>query len=105
MWKYKLNKPFPPQLLLGHDVCAGIETLTKTNALLPSLLSPTGHLWKKGTDLISKHPKRDRKRRKESWIPRHMLLVHSGEYSWVWTGQPHEKAPSRHSGYILDLEL
>jgi hypothetical protein len=26
----KLNKPFPPQLLLGHDVCAGIETLTKT---------------------------------------------------------------------------
>jgi hypothetical protein len=30
MWKYKLNKPFPPQVLLGHDVCAGIETLTKT---------------------------------------------------------------------------
>jgi hypothetical protein len=30
MWKCKLNKPFPPQLLLGHDVCAGIETLTKT---------------------------------------------------------------------------
>jgi hypothetical protein len=30
MWKYKLNKPFPPQLLLGHDVYAGIETLTKT---------------------------------------------------------------------------
>ena len=29
--KYKLNKPFPSQLLLGHDVCAGIETLTKTN--------------------------------------------------------------------------
>ena len=29
MWKWKLNKPFPPQLLLGHDVCAGIETLTK----------------------------------------------------------------------------
>ena len=27
MWKCKLNKPFPPQLLLGHDVCAGIETL------------------------------------------------------------------------------
>jgi hypothetical protein len=26
MWKCKLNKPFPPQLLLGHDVCAGIET-------------------------------------------------------------------------------
>ena len=24
-------KPFPPQLLLGHDVYAGIETLTKTN--------------------------------------------------------------------------
>jgi hypothetical protein len=22
--------PFPPNLLLGHDVCAGIETLTKT---------------------------------------------------------------------------
>jgi hypothetical protein len=31
MWKSKLNKPFPPQVLLGHDVCAGIETLTKTN--------------------------------------------------------------------------
>jgi hypothetical protein len=31
MWKCKLNKPFPPQLLLGHDVCAGIETLTKTD--------------------------------------------------------------------------
>jgi hypothetical protein len=30
MWKSKLNKPFPPQLLLGHDVCAGIESLTKT---------------------------------------------------------------------------
>jgi hypothetical protein len=27
MWKCKPNKPFPPQLLLGHDVCAGIETL------------------------------------------------------------------------------
>jgi hypothetical protein len=33
MWKCKLNKPFPPQLLLGHDVCAGIETLTKTLTL------------------------------------------------------------------------
>ena len=31
MWKCKLNKPFPPQLLLGHDACAGIETLTKAN--------------------------------------------------------------------------
>ena len=30
MWKCKLNKPFPPQLLLGHDVCAEIETLTET---------------------------------------------------------------------------
>jgi hypothetical protein len=30
MWKCKLNKPFPPNLLLGHDVCAGIETLTKS---------------------------------------------------------------------------
>jgi hypothetical protein len=30
MWKCKLNKPFPPHLLLCHDVCAGIETLTKT---------------------------------------------------------------------------
>jgi hypothetical protein len=28
--KCKLNKPFSPQLLLDHDVCAGIETLTKT---------------------------------------------------------------------------
>jgi hypothetical protein len=25
-----MNNPFPPQLLLGHDVCAGIETLTET---------------------------------------------------------------------------
>jgi hypothetical protein len=24
--------PFLPNLLLGHDVCAGIETLTKTSA-------------------------------------------------------------------------
>jgi hypothetical protein len=30
MWKCKLNKLFPPQLLLGHDVCAGLETLAKT---------------------------------------------------------------------------
>jgi hypothetical protein len=30
-WKCKLNKPFPPQLLLDHDVCPGIETLTKTD--------------------------------------------------------------------------
>jgi hypothetical protein len=28
--KCKLNKPFPPQLLLGHDVCAGIEALRHT---------------------------------------------------------------------------
>jgi hypothetical protein len=26
-------KPFLPNLLLGHDVCAGIETLTKTRIL------------------------------------------------------------------------
>jgi hypothetical protein len=38
MWKCKLNKPFPPQLLLGHDVCAGIETLTKTLFLFLFLL-------------------------------------------------------------------
>jgi hypothetical protein len=30
MWESKLNKPFPPQVLLGHDVCAGIKTLIKT---------------------------------------------------------------------------
>jgi hypothetical protein len=30
MWKCKPNKHFSPQLLLGYDVCAGIETLTKT---------------------------------------------------------------------------
>jgi hypothetical protein len=34
MWKCKLNKPFPLILLLGHDVCAGIETLTKTAHIL-----------------------------------------------------------------------
>jgi hypothetical protein len=33
VWKCKLNKPFPPQLLLGHDVCAGIETLAKTDVV------------------------------------------------------------------------
>jgi hypothetical protein len=33
MWKCKLNKPFSLQLLLGHDVCAGIETLTKIYTL------------------------------------------------------------------------
>jgi hypothetical protein len=30
MWKSTLNKPFSPQVLLGHGICAGIETLTKT---------------------------------------------------------------------------
>jgi hypothetical protein len=25
--------PFLPNLLLGHDVCAGIETLTKTDTM------------------------------------------------------------------------
>jgi hypothetical protein len=29
--------PFLPNLLFGHDVCAGIETLTKTPGYLPSL--------------------------------------------------------------------
>ena len=37
MWKCKLNKPFPRQLLLDHDVCAGIETLTKTLGILNSV--------------------------------------------------------------------
>jgi hypothetical protein len=36
MWKSKLNKPFPPQVLLGHDACAEIETLTKTPTLSTS---------------------------------------------------------------------
>ena len=47
MWKCKLNKPFPSQLLLGHDVCAGIEALTKTTGngveksmILRTLLGP-----------------------------------------------------------------
>jgi hypothetical protein len=35
--KCKLNKPFPPQLLLGHDVCIGIETMTKTQSLWKSM--------------------------------------------------------------------
>jgi hypothetical protein len=26
----KIN-PFLPNLLIGHDICAGIETMTKTN--------------------------------------------------------------------------
>jgi len=30
MCKCQPRKPFPPQLLLGHDVCAGVEALTKT---------------------------------------------------------------------------
>jgi hypothetical protein len=29
--------PFLPNLLLGHDVCAGIETLTKTDADLEEM--------------------------------------------------------------------
>ena len=40
MWKNKLNKPFPHQVLLGHDVCAGIETLTKTNNGTEKVLNP-----------------------------------------------------------------
>jgi hypothetical protein len=42
--------PFLPNLLLGHDVCAGIETLTKTNwwpFLInpnPIVMSPSGSL-------------------------------------------------------------
>jgi hypothetical protein len=28
--------PFLPNLLLGHDVCAGIETLTKTILIISS---------------------------------------------------------------------
>ena len=31
-WKYKLNEPFPSNLLLGHDVCTEIEIPTKTLA-------------------------------------------------------------------------
>ena len=42
MWKSKLNKPFPPQVLLGHDVCAGIETLTKTVPFADNVLCVTG---------------------------------------------------------------
>jgi hypothetical protein len=30
--------PFLPNLLLGHDVCAGLETLTKTNPFKVSVL-------------------------------------------------------------------
>jgi hypothetical protein len=41
MWKCKLNKPFPPQLLLGHDVCAGIETLTKTGGIQETHVTET----------------------------------------------------------------
>ncbi|EDL38424.1 mCG148344 [Mus musculus] len=32
MWKCKLNKP---NLLFGHDACAGIETLTNSRVMLP----------------------------------------------------------------------
>jgi hypothetical protein len=39
MWKGKLNKPFPPQVLHGHDVCAEIETLTKTPRIAKTLLN------------------------------------------------------------------
>jgi hypothetical protein len=47
MWKCKLNKPFPPQLLLGHDVCAGIETLTKTISkyLIPGRITVLGNFF------------------------------------------------------------
>ena len=47
MWKCKLNKPFPPQLLLGHDICAGIETLTKTLPILSVESIGASHcIWK-----------------------------------------------------------
>jgi hypothetical protein len=42
MWKYKLNKPSPPNLLLGHDVCAEIETLTKTVSKTYKFIGPSG---------------------------------------------------------------
>jgi hypothetical protein len=42
MWKSKLNKPFPPQVLLGHDVCAGIETLIKTVSNVSFIFSILG---------------------------------------------------------------
>ena len=41
MWKRKLNKPLPPQLLLGHDTCAGMETLIKT----PSMCDTSAQLY------------------------------------------------------------
>jgi hypothetical protein len=34
-----LINPFLPNLLLGHDVCAGIETLTKADGLCDSDLT------------------------------------------------------------------
>jgi hypothetical protein len=38
-----MNKPFPPQLVLGHDVCAGIEMLTKTTSpeCIPQRMLPS----------------------------------------------------------------
>jgi hypothetical protein len=47
MWNCKLNKPFPPQLLLGHDVCAGIETLTKTGKIKFKTLKGDNFIGKK----------------------------------------------------------
>jgi hypothetical protein len=46
MWKCKLNKPFPPQLLLGHDVCVRIETLTKTSTVFIAALFIIARSWK-----------------------------------------------------------
>jgi hypothetical protein len=45
MWKYKLNKPFPPQVLLDYDVCAGIETLNKIPIFILFLAFNTGFLF------------------------------------------------------------
>jgi hypothetical protein len=45
VWNCKLNKPFSPQLLLGHDVCAGIETLTKTDPITKGLCQILSKGW------------------------------------------------------------
>jgi hypothetical protein len=45
--------PFLPNLLLGHDVCAGIETLTKTG--------------RRGWIFVGEHPLRGKREGRWGW--------------------------------------
>jgi hypothetical protein len=53
--------PFLPNLLLGHDVCAGIETLTKT---IPNVIFFLTHSQKKKESIKEKNQNRNINERK-----------------------------------------